>query len=65
MSVTAVSLPAACVLAVQFNAGKEAYCGQTLALSLDNDGSPIEKRGDNVSKSEEKLCACVFGERGK
>lgn len=40
---TAVSLPAAYVLAVQFIAGKQAYCGQTLALSLDNDGSPIEK----------------------
>lgn len=41
---TAVSLPAAYVSAVQFNAEKEAYCGQTLAHSLDNDGSPIDKQ---------------------
>lgn len=59
MSVTAVSLPAACVVAVQFSTGKEAYCGQTLALSLDNDGSPIEKHRDNVSKSEETVRMCV------
>lgn len=44
MSLTAVSLPAADVSAVQFNAGKKAHCGQTLALFLDNDGSPIEKK---------------------
>lgn len=48
MSVTAVSLPAAYASTVQFNAWKEAYSGQTLALSLDNDGSPIEKQRERV-----------------
>lgn len=45
---TAVALAAAYVSAAQFNAGKEAYCGQTLALALDNDGSPIEKQKERV-----------------
>ena len=57
MSVTAVSLAAAYVSAVQFNAGKEAYCGQTPALSLDNDGSPIERQRECVEVGG-KLCAC-------
>lgn len=54
---TAVSLAAAYVSAVQFNAGKEAYCGQTPALSLDNDGSPIERQRECVEVGG-KLCAC-------
>ena len=57
---TAVSLPAAYVSAVQFNAGKEAYCGQTLALSLDNDGSPIEKQREGVEVEGNRAHMCVF-----
>lgn len=62
---TAVAPPADNVSAVQFNAGKEAHCGQTLALSLDNDGSPVEKQREERVEVRGNCAHVCFSERKK